>query len=125
MILECFIELNLRYGDQITDFQNSIIDFNFEKDENRKKTLEEKFTTETLPNNLKLFNEKIGKSGSGFFAASGLTWADLHLVNVLEWLGDKKEAALANFKNVKELDNKVRAHPNVAAWLAKRPKTQI
>jgi glutathione S-transferase len=80
---------------------------------------------ETLPNNLRLFEERIKKSGSGFLAASGLTWADLHMINVLEWLGDKKETALENFRLVRALDNKVRSIPNIAAWIAKRPKSQF
>jgi glutathione S-transferase len=102
-----------------------LIDLKFEKDEYRKKELKEKFETQTLPHHLKLYNEKIASSGSGYLAASGLSWADLHLVNVLEWLGENKEATLANFKHVKELDAKVRANPKVAEWIAKRPKTDI
>jgi glutathione S-transferase len=88
-----------------------------------KKALVEKLFTQTIPASLKAFDEKMGKSGSGFLAASGLSWADLHLMNVLDGLGDKKEAILANFKNVKAFDKKVRSIPNIAAWIAKRPKT--
>ena len=85
--------------------------------------MNEKLATETLPQNMKIFDERLGKTGSGFFAASGLSWADLHLFNVLEFLGDKRETLIANFKNVKALDEKIRAHPAIATWLAKRPKT--
>lgn len=97
----------------------------FEKDENRKKELQTKFSTETLPAALKLFDERIGKVGSGFLASSGLTWADLYLFCVLEWLGDKREAVLENFKNVKAHEQKIKSIPNIAAWLAKRPKTDM
>jgi hypothetical protein len=72
---------------------------------------------------LKLINEKIGKSGSGYLASSGLTWADLHLINVLDFFGDQKAAILSNFKHVKELDAKVRANPKIAEWINKRPKS--
>jgi len=95
-----------------------------EKDETRKKTLDEKLATKSLPDTLKAINDRLAKTGSGFIAASGLSWADLHLFNVLEFLGDKKEPLLANFKHVKALDDKVRAHPSIAAYLSQRPKTE-
>lgn len=93
-----------------------------ETNEKRKKELEEKFKSETLLDNLEIFNEKIAKSGSGFLASSGLSWADLHLMNVLEWLG---EPAFAYFRSIREMYAKVRAQPNAAAWLAQRPKTDM
>lgn len=94
-----------------------------EKDETRKKALEEKFVNETVPHNLKIFNNRLEKTGSGFLAASGLSWADLYLFNILEFFGDRKDAALANYKHVKALDDNLRANPKIATWLAKRPKT--
>jgi glutathione S-transferase len=97
----------------------------FEKNEEQKKILQDKLANESLPHNLKIFNERLGKTGSGFIAASGLSWADLYLFGLLDNLGDKREAVLANFKNVKALDDKLRAHPNISAWLAKRPKTEF
>lgn len=133
----CFLNLKLfdktfiishtkkRYADQITDVQNEIFNTYFEKDEARKKEMQEKINSQTLPNNLKWFNERISKTGSGFLSASGLSWADLHLFNMLEYLGDKKEPLLANYKFVKAMDEKIRANPNIAAWLAKRPKTEF
>jgi hypothetical protein len=80
---------------------------------------------QTLPHNLRLYEERIRQSGSGFLAASGLSWIDLHLVNVLEWLGEKKETAFADFKRVKDLDENVRKIPNIAEWIAKRPQTDF
>lgn len=96
----------------------------FEKDEAKKQELMQKLTTETVPNILKFFDERAGKSGSGFLVASGLTWADLYLICALEHLGEKREATLEHFKNLKSIDQKVRAHPKIAEWLGKRPKTE-
>lgn len=111
------------YGDQLADVFAEIVALFFEQDETRKKALETKFATETIPHNMKLFNDRLGKTGSGYFAKSGLSWADLYLFVILDNLGDKKDAVLANFKNVKALDENIRANPRIAAWLAKRPKT--
>nr|QUF59395.1 glutathione S-transferase GSTS1/2-1 [Brachionus angularis] len=113
------------YGDQVTDLLNELIKIYFEKDEVKKAELNKKLVEETIPNNLRLFESRIGSSGSGYIAASGLTWADLFLFNVLEWFGDKKEPALENFPLVKALDQNIRSHANISNWLANRPKTDI
>lgn len=102
---------------------NAIVVAHFEKDETRKKELSEKIANETWPTNLKRFDERIAKSGSGYIASCGLTWVDLYLYSVLEFLGEHHDAVVANFKNVKAMEDKIRANPGVAAWLARRPKT--
>ena len=112
------------YADQISDFMNEMAKSYYEKDEAKKKELEEKFATETVPNNLKIFEARLAKTGSGF-AASGLSYADLYLSALLEWFADKKEPALAHFPHVKKLDDAVHANAGIAAWLAKRPVTAM
>ena len=113
------------YGDVVTDMLNELIKVHFEKDEAKKAEAGKKLFEETIPNILKTLEGKISKNGSGFLAASGLTWADLYLYNILEWTGDKKAALLANFAHVKALDEKVASHSKIADWLAKRPKTDM
>lgn len=85
--------------------------------------LQDKLHNQSLPNLLKLLEERLAKTGSGHIAASGVSWADLNMINVLDFFGDKKDEILANYKRVKALDEKVRSIPNVAAWLNKRPKS--
>jgi glutathione S-transferase len=97
----------------------------FEKDETRKAELSKKFETELCPNSLKNFEQRLTQNGSGYLVGSSLTYADLYLVALLEWLGDKKETALGYFPHVHKLDQTVRAHPSIAAWLAKRPVTPM
>lgn len=118
-------DFDLRYGDQITDLQNQYISFFTEKDEARKNMLKDKLKGQVTPHNMKLFNDRLAKTGSGFLAPSGLSWADLHLFNVLEYLGKLREPVFANFKHVKALDEKVRSNPNVSAYLAKRPESNL
>ena len=59
-----------------------------------------------MPNNLKLFEARLAKTNSGFLLESGLSWADLYLYAVLEWLGDRKAELLSHFPLVKALDEK-------------------
>nr|QUF59398.1 glutathione S-transferase GSTS1/2-4 [Brachionus angularis] len=113
------------YADQVSDLLNEFIKFYFEKDETRKSELAKKLYEETIPNNLRLFESRIGSSGSGYIAASGLTWADLYLFNVLELLGDKREQTLSSFSNVNALDQNIRSNTNIANWLSSRPKTDM
>ena len=47
----------------------------------------------------------------------------LYLMVILEWFGDKKDAMLQAFPKVKALDDEIRNHPKVKAYLEKRPKT--
>ena len=74
---------------------------------------------------MKLFEARLAKTNSGFLLASGLSWADLYLYAVLEWFGDKKPELLFHFPLVKALDEKISSHPNIKAWIEKRPKTVI
>lgn len=113
------------YGDQVTDLQNHIISMFTESDNERKKQMQKKVYGEVVPFNLKLFDDRLGRTGSGYFAPSGLSWADLHVFNVLDYFRHRKDETIASFKNVKALDQRIRSDPKIAAWLAKRPKTDI
>jgi hypothetical protein len=53
-----------------------------------------------------------------------LTWADLGLLNVADWLKVIGEhAKLAEYEKLDALVKRTAAVPNVAAYLAKRPVT--
>lgn len=96
-----------------------------EKDENKKKELQERLSNEVIPNNMKLFETKLTTTNTGYLIGNGLTWVDLYLVNILEWLGQNKEAVLNNFPNLKAFEQKIRSLPRIAEWLSKRPKTDM
>lgn len=113
------------YADQVTDLVVEMIKAHLEKDETRKAELDKKLAQETIPKVFGILDAKISQSGSGFFVSSGLTWADLYMFNILEWLGEKKDQTLAFFPNLKTLDQKVRETPRVTEWLLKRPKTDL
>ena len=115
----------LRYADQLTDLVNEMVKVRHETDEAKKKELEEKVKNEILPTHLKLIETKLAQGSSGFLVDSGLTWIDLYLHVILEWLSDKKEAVLAHFPKIKASEEKVRTHPKIAEWIAKRPVTEM
>lgn len=98
-----------------------------EEDENRKLKLKEKLITQTLPEKMKLFEQRLVETESGYFASSGLSYADLQLLTILEFtpfLGDRKEKFLDDFPNIKKLEDNIRALPRISAYLAKRPPSE-
>jgi glutathione S-transferase len=113
------------YADQVSDLLNLVIAAFMESDETRKAEAQRKLAEETVPAHLALFENRLIKTGSGFLASSGLTFADFYLTLMLDWLGEKREAALARFPHVKQLAESVNSHPNIAAWIAKRPVTAM
>ena len=107
------------------DLQEDLIRTRMEQEETRRIEITKKFNEQTIPHYLGLFEKKIKESKSGYLAASGLTWADLHLMNVVEWFDEAQVEILGKFQLVKEHYDKVRALPAIADWIRKRPKTEI
>lgn len=112
------------YGDQVTDLMNEMIKARFDADEIRKAQQAQKLEAEIIPNSMRIFDSRLAKSSSGYLASSGITWADLHLFTVLEWMPNR-DKVLNNYKNVKALDQKIRSMPKIAHWLATRPHTDF
>jgi len=119
------------YGDQITDLLNEGIRVQlFEQDPAKKKALGEAFFTETLPRNLGYFERQTAKNGAnGHLVGAALSWVDVYLYTFLEFLRKQHsqvvEALLANFPNVKKLEETVQTNAGIAEWLKKRPETAI
>jgi glutathione S-transferase len=102
-----------------------MVKIHLEADAAKKAELRAKLDEEIFPNSLKTFEQRLIENGSGYLAGSSLTYADLHLFNMLDYLGEKKEAVLGHFPHVHKLDQAVRGHAHIAAWLAKRPVTAM
>lgn len=116
---------NKRYADQLVDLGLEMGKAFHETNPDKKKEIEEKLANEIIPKNLKLFEERLAKSGSGFIASSGLTWVDLLLFVLADWFGPKKDAILEHFKHIKENRDKIAAIPGIANWLKVRPVTEM
>jgi len=114
--------------DCIDDLTKPIIKIFFEKDEAKKAELKKKFGEEELPASL-TYLENILKSNQGgdkFFVGNDMTWADLYILVLVSFVGMAGITdPFAKFPKQAALKKKVEAHPKVAAWLAKRPKTDF
>lgn len=96
-----------------------------ETDEAKKKEIEEKLIKEVSPSFFKQFEQKLAQNGSGYLIGDSLTWVDIYLVALAEWLGEKKDALFAFFPKLKAHDEKIRGLPKIAEWIAKRPVTSF
>jgi Glutathione S-transferase, C-terminal domain len=58
------------------------------------------------------------------FVFAQLTWADLHLLNLVGWLDFIDVGSqITEHEKLNALYQRVKSEPKVAAWLEKRPKT--
>jgi len=116
------------YVDQVSDVGMERAKFFWEKDEAKKKTLEEAFKSETVPKNLSLFEKQLANNNTGYLVGSGLTWADLALFNFLDSLSGGNgcsENSCEQYPNVNKLVEKIRSCPKISKWLTSRPHTQF
>ncbi len=84
-----------------------------------------KYLEDTLPASFPFFEKKLAANKTGFLIGDRLTAVDLFVASLLDKIFTHivfeknlttEEAALAKFPFVKDLRNKVRAVPEVAAW---------
>jgi len=114
--------------DCLDDTLKPMLKFFFEKDEARKAELKKKYIEEELPQSLTYLEGilKTNAGGDSFFVGNQLTWADLGLVSSADFLClSGATDPLAKYPKLTALLKKVKAEPKVAAWLAKRPKTEF
>jgi len=100
----------------------------FEKDEEKKAAAKKKFIEEQLPASLALLEKllKDNNGGDGYFVGDDLTWADLGLltlVNFLELSG--AENPFSKYPKLQALHDRVANLPKIAAWIANRPVTNM
>lgn len=112
--------MNLRYADQLSDLSIEFVKIYRESDPEKKKELQEKLANEIAPVQLKFFEDRLAKSGSGFIAASGLTWIDIYLYSMVDAI-PQTDQVLRAFPNIKASREKVEANPGISAWLKVRP----
>ena len=112
-------------SDYINDFSTELSKFHAEKDEERKKVLQEKFFKETVPNYFGKLNEMA--ADTGYLCCGRLTWPDIRLFNIIYvMMSDKSDLdLLANFPRLAKLKSNIESDPNIAKWLTERPQTQF
>jgi len=116
--------------DCLEDSTKPILSFAFEKDETKKAEGKKKYNDEQLPSFLTHLEKLLtsNKGGDKYFVGDALTWADLAFINFVGWTamgGTDPAHVLDKYPKLKALKDRVEKEPKVAAWLAKRPKTEF
>lgn len=71
----------------------------------------------TIPDMLKLIENMLEANVSGFLVGDSITYADLYLMYVYEWLHDRRGEILAKLPVLKAHDEKIRSYPGVKEHL--------
>jgi len=113
--------------DCLEDITKPMIAIFHEPDETKKAELKKKFGEEQLPGYLAHLEAIVAKNHGGdkFFVGTGMTWADLGFLNFTSWVVMAGAPDfLDKFPKLKALKERVENQPKIAAWIAKRPKTE-
>ena len=110
--------------DVMEDFVKEVFKVHFEKDEARKAELMKAFLGNAIPKYLGILNTLL-VNNSGYLWGGKLTWADLYLANVVDFLyRDPIKDAFSPYPEITKLRDRVDSQPNMAKWLKERPVTE-
>nr|XP_033326630.1 glutathione S-transferase-like [Megalopta genalis] len=110
--------------DTIDDLRQACTTYYWEQDPAFKAKLKET-AFQKLPVYLDKLNEQVKKNG-GYFVGGKLTWADLFWAAQSELISTATDTDLdKDHPELKKLVEKVRALPNIKAYLANRPENAI
>ena len=104
------------YGEQISDLFNEFASLTDASDHAR--------FNETWSRNLNYFEKRIVENKSGFLVGSSLSWADIYLAQMVEFMDIRQDEILSYFPYVRRLTTKVRDIPLIADWIRRRPSTE-
>ena len=107
--------------DALVDLQNAGYVVVFNKEPEKKDQLLEEFKAKAKTS-LTHLESRLKSRGGQYFAGNQLTWADLQLFNILEFLKALLPAPAENFPLLKNLETRVGDLPNIRRWIEKRPK---
>eukprot|EP00695_Tsukubamonas_globosa_P002233 TRINITY_DN3340_c0_g1_i1.p2 TRINITY_DN3340_c0_g1~~TRINITY_DN3340_c0_g1_i1.p2 ORF type:complete len:229 (-),score=128.73 TRINITY_DN3340_c0_g1_i1:157-771(-) len=82
-----------------------------------------KFTTEQLPKHLGNLQNILNKNATGYFVGSKLSWADIAVYNIIDYLNAQFGEHIKPFAALHALCDKVVAQEGIAKWIAVRPVT--
>merc|ERR1711892_916816 len=95
----------------------------FEEDEEKKKSMTETHTNETIPRVLSQIEKRLKVRGGEFLVGNRISWADIQTFFFCSELDDGdvllKTPLVANLAKI------IGNLPTISAWLEKRPKTNL
>lgn len=112
-------------ANSIYDFRKTLAPYYWDKNPVTKAEKREAILNVTIPFYMKRFDDLVRKNG-GYFHGGELSYADLFFAAVCDHMnGFMGFEVIEDYPNLRQTTNKVLALPRIAAWIAKRPKTDI
>lgn len=116
--------------EHIIDLHTAIVSLYFKPDSDERKKEFEKVYTEKAPAHLKLleklYHANQSQSGnSGYLVGDQLSYADVKLVDMYDWLRDQRESVLDKVPGLKEHFNKIRNLPKLKENYEKSDKMRL
>ncbi|KAG8223842.1 hypothetical protein J437_LFUL007863 [Ladona fulva] len=109
--------------DTMNDFRMQVTGYYYEPNEETKEKKKEVLFNETMPFYLERLDEEV-KKNDGHFVKGKLTWADLAIVAMIDFMEDQLQTKFTdNYSNLKAIKEKVLDLPQIKAWVERRPKT--
>ncbi|XP_076238997.1 glutathione S-transferase-like [Calliopsis andreniformis] len=110
--------------DTIHDVRAKIAAYHYENNE-AVKAEKLAIAKEVVPYYLERLDAQV-KRNDGYFVGGALSWADISLVALLDYLNYMmKSDIIENYENLKQLKEKVLAEPKIKSWVEKRPKSDF
>jgi len=110
----------------IKDYQNEVVlkmvRAFFEKDEAKKEAMKQEIIQDSIPQQLGNMERRIQENPAGWLFGTKVTYIDLNLYIIVDFMKLFKESALDGYPGVEKLVNSVGALPNIAKWLKNRPE---
>jgi len=123
--LEADDEWDRAVGDELAtswlDIQAQWIGAFQEPDKELKKQKFQKVIEDFVKPRLKISDERIAKSPSGFVAGNKVTWCDFVLYNILTMMKDFLKVPLSPYPHLEKFVHKIEELPKVKEWHAKHP----
>nr|AFO69980.1 GST_pi-like protein [Strongylocentrotus droebachiensis] len=111
----------------IQDLVTPLMKMYFEKDEAKKAEMGKAFVEKDSVAILTAMTNSLMKNseGKGYFVGDSMTLADIAIFNLFDGLFKHMPPLAEKYPTLKEFDERMRAEPKIAAWLAKRPETAM
>lgn len=111
--------------DTVNDLRHKIALYHYETDPAIKESNKERLHKEILPYYLPRL-DGIAKANNGHLAVGKLTWADLHLAGIIDYLNSMINGDLIEkYPNLQAVINNVSNIPAIKTWIEKRPQTSL
>jgi len=96
-----------------------------EPDKELKKQIYQQVIDEFVKPRLKMVDDRIAKSSSGFVAGNKVTWCDFAVYNTLTTIRDFLKVSLSAYPHLEKYLHKIDELPKIKEWYASHPNSQF